>query len=136
MELSNIGCYQAIAVLAVACASAGCVARTLVIESDPPGAEVRLNGAAVGKTPVHVPFRHYGVYDVEVRKAGFETVREGAPVLAPWWARFPLGVFTELLWPGRIQDVRFLAYDLAPPVMPDRAKLLERAEAAAKRLGP
>ncbi len=119
-----------------ASAAAGCVERTLVIESDPPGAAVRLNGAAVGETPVRVPFRHYGVYDVEVRKEGFEPVREGAAVLAPWWARFPLGVFTELLWPGKIQDVRFLTYTLKPPAMPDRAKLLERAEAAAKRLAP
>ena len=116
--------------------AAGCVERTLVIESDPPGAEVRLNGERVGTTPVHVPFRHYGVYDVEVRKEGFEPVREGARVPAPWWARFPLGVFTELLWPGRIRDVHFLTYALAPPAMPDRAKLLERAEAAAKRLAP
>ncbi|MHC5054559.1 MAG: PEGA domain-containing protein [Planctomycetota bacterium] len=116
--------------------AAGCVERTLVIESAPPGAEVRLNGAVVGKTPVHVPFRHYGVYDVEVRKEGFETVRAAEEVPAPCWARFPLGVFAELLWPGRIQDTHFLEYDLAPPAMPDRAKLLERAEAAAKRLAP
>ncbi len=116
--------------------AAGCVERTLVIESDPSGAEVRLNGQRVGVTPVRVPFRHYGIYDVEVRHDGFATAREAAPVLAPWWARFPLGVFTELLWPGKIQDVHFLKYDLTAPVMPDRAKLLERAEAAAKRLSP
>lgn len=127
---------HAVGFILAASVAAGCVERTLVIESDPPGAEVRLNGSVVGRTPVHVPFRHYGVYDVEVRKEGFEPVREGAPVMAPWWARFPVGVFTELLWPGRIRDVHFLRYDLAPPAMPDRAKLLERAEAAAKRLAP
>jgi len=127
---------RAIAVAFAASVAAGCVERTLVIESDPPGAEVRLNGARVGVTPVQVPFRHYGVYDVEVRKDGFETVREAEPVLAPWWGRFPLGVFSELLWPGRIRDVRFLKYDLAPPTMPDRAGLLERADAAAERLAP
>ncbi len=128
--------WRAIGLVFAASVSVGCVERTLVIESDPSGAEVRLNGAIVGKTPVTVPFRHYGVYDVEVRKDGFEPVREAAPVLAPWWARFPLGIFTELLWPGRIQDMHYLRYDLAPPAMPDRAKLLERAEAASKRLSP
>ncbi len=128
--------WRAIGLVLAASTAVGCVERTLVIESDPSGAEVRLNGVRVGRTPVRVPFRHYGIYDVEVRHDGFEPVREGAPVLAPWWARFPLGVFTELLWPGRIPDVHFLKYDLAPPAMPDRAKLLERADAAAKRLSP
>jgi len=127
---------RAIAVAFAASVAAGCVERTLVIESDPPGAEVRLNGARVGVTPVQVPCRHYGVYDVEVRKDGFETVREAEPVLAPWWGRFPLGVFSELLWPGRIRGVRFLKYDLAPPTMPERAGLLKRADAAAERLAP
>jgi hypothetical protein len=126
--------WRAVAVLATAWLAAGCIERTLIIESNPPGAEVRLNGSIVGKTPLRMPFRHYGIYDVEVRKAGFEPVREGAPILSPWWASFPLCVFTEFLWPGRIQDVHFLEYDLAPPVTPDRAKLLERAETAEKRL--
>jgi hypothetical protein len=117
----------------VVSASAGCVERTLIIESNPSGAQVRLNGQRVGKTPLRVPFRHYGIYDVEVRHDGFEPIREAASVLAPWWARFPLGIFSELLWPGRIQDVHFLKYDLKAPAMPDRAKLLKRAEAAAKR---
>lgn len=128
--------WRAVGLAFVASATAGCVERTLVIESDPPGAEVRLNGARAGETPVRVAFRHYGVYDVEVRKEGFEPVREAEPVLAPWWARFPLDLFTELLWPGRIQDVRFLSYDLAPPSMPDRAELIERAEAAARNSAP
>ena len=125
----------AVALLCVASAT-GCVERTLVIESDPPGAEVRLNGRAAGETPARVPFRHYGVYDVELRKEGFETVRAAEEVLAPWWARFPLGVFTELVWPGRIRDVRFLKYALAPPAMPERENLLERADAGAKRIAP
>ena len=128
--------WRALALALAASVAAGCVERTLIIETPPPGAEVRLNGARVGVTPVHVSFRHYGVYDVEVRKEGFETVREAEPVLAPWWGRFPLGVFSELFWPGRIRDVRFLKYDLAPPTMPDRAELLERADAAAKALAP
>lgn len=118
----------------MAVASSGCISRSLMIESDPPGAEVRLNGTLVGETaagrPLWVPFRHYGIYDVEVRKKGFETLREREPVLAPGWARFPLCLFTELLWPGVIHDEHYLSYRLSPPVPPDRAELLRRATEA------
>ena len=77
-----------------------------------------------------VSFRHYGVYDVEVRKEGFETLRSPEPVLAPPWARFPLCLFTELLWPGVIHDDRYLSYELAPPVTPAAGELLRRAAEA------
>ncbi len=111
----------------VVAACSGCISRSLLIESEPPGAQVRLNGTPVGETPVTVSFRHYGTYDVELRKEGFETLRTREPVPAPFYARFPLCLFTELLWPGRIRDDRYLSYKLARPVAPDRAGLLRRA---------
>jgi hypothetical protein len=116
---------SAVALVVAACA--GCISRSLLIESEPPGARVSLNGTPVGETPVTVPFRHYGMYDVELRKDGFETVRTREPVRAPLYARFPLCLFTELLWPGRITDDHYLSYKLARPVAPDRAGLLRRA---------
>ena len=115
------------AVALVVAACSGCISRSLLIESEPPGAQVRLNGTPVGETPVTVSFRHYGTYDVELRKDGFETLRTQEPVDAPVYARFPLCLFTELLWPGRIRDDRYLRYKLARPVAPDRAGLLRRA---------
>ncbi len=116
-----------------AMAASGGIARSLTITSDPAGAEVRLNGTPVGATPVTVPFRHYGVYRVELRKDGFATVEAPAPVLAPGYARFPLGLFSALLWPGVIRDDRYLAYELGPQETPDREGLLERAATAAGR---
>ncbi len=120
----------------MAVAFTGCIARSLVIESDPPGAELRLNGAAVGKTPVRVAFRHYGIYRIELRKDGFEPLVVEEPVLAPAYARFPLCLFTELLWPGRIRDERYVQYTLARPRAPDRAGLLRRAAEAAAEQAP
>ncbi len=125
--------FPAAALLAAALsASTGCIARTLTVESDPPGAEVRLNGHRVGRTPVTVPFLHYGVYDVELRKEGMATLRAEAPVMAPGYARFPVCLFTEFLWPGTIHDDRKLSYVLKPPVTPGAKELLERAERAAR----
>ena len=123
------------AVALVVAACSGCISRSLLIESEPPGAQVRLNGTPVGETPVTVSFRHYGIYDVELRKDGFETVRTVEPVTAPLYARFPLCLFTELLWPGRIRDDRYLSYKLARPVAPDRAGLLRRAAGMSSSVG-
>ena len=122
-----------LSLLVAAAASAGCIERALVIESDPAGAEVRLNGTLVGTTPVWVPFRHYGDYEIELRKEGFATLAVAEPVRAPFYARFPLCLFTELLWPGRIRDERYLSYTLEPPSSPDRAELLEAPRAGDDR---
>ncbi|MHC5079610.1 MAG: PEGA domain-containing protein, partial [Planctomycetota bacterium] len=53
----------------------GCVERTIEVRSDPPGAEVYLDRAFRGRTPVRLPFHHYGVREITVRKAGFKTRR-------------------------------------------------------------
>ena len=119
------------AILALAAAACpGCIERALTVESDPPGAAVRLNGRAVGQTPMRVRFLHYGVYEVELRKEGYATIRVEADVLAPGYARFPLCLLTELLAPFVIRDERVLKYRLAPPAVADRAGLLERAARA------
>ncbi len=110
-----------------------CIARTITVESTPPGAEVSLNGRVVGKTPVTVPFRHYGVYRVELRKTGFETLEIEEPLVAPVYARCPLCIFTELLWPASLRDGRYLSYELEKPRTPERTGLLKRAGEAFRR---
>jgi hypothetical protein len=117
-------------------AAPGCIERSITVESDPPGAAVRLNGRAVGTTPVTVPFRHYGVYRVELKKSGHETLETVEPVLAPAYARFPLCIFTEFLWPGTLRDEHYLSYEIEEPRTPERAGLLERAASSGQRRGP
>lgn len=52
---------------------AGCsTQRTLVLDSDPPGARVWVNGEDKGVAPVAVPFVHYGTFDVRLEKKGYE----------------------------------------------------------------
>src|SRR6478672_8516057 len=53
---------------------AGCVERRFVIESDPPGALVLLNGQPLGTTPVDGYFTYYGNYRFTIIKDGFETL--------------------------------------------------------------
>jgi len=113
----------------------GCVERVLAIRSDPPDAEVTLDGKGVGRTPVDVPFDWYGGREIIVRKAGYKTVHTIEHVGAPWYQIFPLDFFTDVLLPFKIRDVRELAYKLekeSEPVPP--AELRERANELKKKL--
>lgn len=118
---------RAVLLAAAAALASGCIERALAIESEPPFAEVFLNGVRMDPTPVRVPFRHYGVYEVELRKEGFETLVRREAVSAPFYARFPLCLLTEFLWPGLIRDERRFAYRLEPLREVDRADLLRAA---------
>jgi hypothetical protein len=49
--------------------------RVLTIDSKPQGARIWVNGALQAKrTPVDVPFTHYGRFDVRLEKEGYESV--------------------------------------------------------------
>jgi len=48
----------------------GCVERLITVKSTPAGALVYLNDEEVGRTPVTVPFKFYGVYDVRLEHDG------------------------------------------------------------------
>src|SRR5581483_10051303 len=51
----------------------GCVERRYVIESDPPGALVLVNGQPLGTTPVDGYFTYYGSYTFTLIKDGYQT---------------------------------------------------------------
>ena len=61
-----------VATLATACAGP---TKTLIINSDPPGADVWVNGEKLeGQTPVRVPFEWYGMFEVRLEKEGYESL--------------------------------------------------------------
>src|SRR4051812_11540396 len=86
----RIGLLCLILVPLLSLAGGGCVQRTLTVKSDPPGAIVSLNGVEVGRTPIERDFTWYGVYDVELRKDGYEPLKKRGDVIAPWWQWVPL----------------------------------------------
>ena len=117
-----------IAVLLVVTASlAGCIQRTITINSEPQGALVHLNDVEVGRTPVTVPFTFYGTYDVRLEKEGFETLTTATEAQMPWWEAPGPDLVAEAM-PGN-QDVA-LRWDYvlepAQPVNPDA--LIDRAK--------
>src|ERR1041384_5794278 len=86
----------------------GCVDRRFVIDSDPPGAIVYVNGKQVGATPVEMPFTYYGKYRFVFVRDGYETWTVDEQVCAPWWEYIPLEFVSENLIPWTIRDVRYI----------------------------
>ncbi len=90
--------------LVVLLVSPGCVTRKLFIRSEPPGAEVLLDGEVVGTTPYEQEFLSYGVRRVELRLPGFQREVQAIDVERPWWQYFPMSLVTDVLVPWHIQD--------------------------------
>jgi hypothetical protein len=109
----------------------GCIRKTLEITSEPPGAQVIVNGEAAGDTPVKMQFQHHGVYRVELRKPGYVPVVDGLRVRARLYEFIGIDIISGLVWPGTIRDERKAHYRLKkiPPM--DAEKLLAAARKAA-----
>jgi hypothetical protein len=113
--------------------------RTLRFTSDPPGAEVSLDGTPVGLTPVEVEFFHYGTRRVVFRRPGYGTTSLRVELQVPWYARFPLDIVSEVVLPFGWKDKRHLHVDLVAGSeemsLPDLRSVFDRAEAL-RRAGP
>jgi hypothetical protein len=130
----------AAAALAIACGA--CVTRRIAIRSTPPGAPVWLDEKYVGKTPVDVPFVHYGKRKLQVGPihaagagsmsaegavdekeaaegraapaAGYAAHRRMIDLRAPWYDWFPIDLVTNILVPWTIINEVPVQVTLAP----------------------
>ena len=123
-----------------ALALSACVAqRELTVSSDPPGAEVRLDEEHVGFTPVEIPFTHYGKRRVTLYLDGYLSRSDVIDLKPPWYGRFPLDIFTEVLipigWKQHEQHHVLLERGSGKIPAPDLRDVLDRAEAM-RRAGP
>jgi len=75
---------------------------------------VRIDDRAVGVTPIRLGFQHYGVRRVTLYKEGYRTHSQRIQLRAPWYARFPVDLFTEVLLPLGIDDHREYTVPLVP----------------------
>jgi hypothetical protein len=123
---------RAILLVAAALAGAGlpgCVERRYVIESDPPGALVLVNGQPLGTTPVDGYFTYYGAYDITLIKDGFQTKQVQQRIGMPWYQVPGVDFISEQIYPGKIEDIRRYRYCLEPLVQVRTDELLQQAEA-------
>ena len=91
-----------------------CVERRLLVRTDPPGAEVTVNGDRVGRSPVRLPFDHYGKFLVEVEKPGYEPAEKVVELRSPWYQKPGVDFFSDVLWPARIEDGHEVELKLEP----------------------
>jgi hypothetical protein len=116
-----------IAILFVAGLS-GCIEQRYVIESDPPGALVLVNGQPLGVTPVDGYFTYYGTYDFTLVKDGYETKVIRQKIAAPWYELPGIDFLTENVYPAKIEDVRRFRFSLEPLVQVREGDLLQQAD--------
>ena len=87
-------------VLAAVGLACGCVERRYTIRTDPPGAQVIVNGESLGPTPASHNFYYYGDREITLVLDGYETKTLIQPINAPWWDNYLTEFFTENLVPG------------------------------------
>ena len=129
--------WQAVA-LCVAAASllllGGCVERTLIIRSDPPGANLIVNGDPHGVAPVEIPFETYGIFEVVASLPRHQRLQTAVPVKAPWYEQIPIDFFVENIWPFTVTDRHEVILSLEPTLPADDAGIGRREEQLRERM--
>ncbi len=115
-------------------AAAGCVERKLWVRTDPPEAEVSLNGRPVGVSPVAIPFSFYGVVRVEATKSGYREAAARVDLDTPWYEIFPLDFLSENLLPFTLVDEHRALLRLEPVAPLETEADRERARREAGEL--
>lgn len=120
------------AALAGALLSTGCLERTIEVSTSPPGAEVYVNDAYIGRTPTTTGFEFYGQYDVRIRKDGYEPISTNRNASMPLWelppidlaaSAVPITLPNEQRWDFEMQP----SPDMNAPA--ERESIIERARA-------
>lgn len=74
-----------------------CVRSKVRVTSEPPGAEVTMNGINLGQTPVEQPFNWFWYYDFVAAKDGYESTGVRKRFRSPVWLWPPLDLFMEAM---------------------------------------
>jgi hypothetical protein len=125
----------ALAMVAAGMLAGGCVERRMLIRSDPSGAPVWIDEEAAGITPAEAPFKHYGRRRVRVGPVRdekghmiYEASEAMAEVLPPWYQKFPVDFFVEVLYPFTVVDTQEFTFELKPAVEESDEDVITHAE--------
>ncbi len=137
----RLGIPRLACILLLAGMTAACVERKLLLRSDPPGAEVALDGRMVGVTPLEVPFVYYGTRRITMRLENHASESHLIDVAAPWYQLPVLDFAFEALVPWRLLDEREVVFVLdesdrsGPEGGEPGGRLVRRAEQYLRREG-
>ncbi|MBI1337723.1 MAG: PEGA domain-containing protein [Phycisphaera sp.] len=115
-----------VGVVLVGALISGCVERTITVTSEPSGALTYINDQEVGRTPVTVPFRFYGTYDVRLEKDGYTTLWTQAKARAPVWEYPGPDLLAEAV-PGAKSNIAW-HFDLQPRPATQEDLLIDHAQ--------
>ncbi|MAT13869.1 MAG: hypothetical protein CMJ46_01205 [Planctomyces sp.] len=109
-------------------AGSGCasVFRRITIESDPPGALVKVDGKEVGYTPASLSFTYYGTHEITLIKDGYQTLTVMQKVQAPWYQWPGIEFFADNFSPQKITDRHVFRYSMQRQQIPPSNELLQR----------
>ncbi len=117
--------------LLLVAAGTGCVSRRLMVQSNPPGALVLLEGKEVGYTPTAIDFTYYGTREITLIKDGYETLTVLQKVPTPWYQIPGVDFFSDNLLPYRVADRHSFSYSMNPlrqeDITPNRG-VVDRAQ--------
>ena len=99
-----------------------------------PGAET-----LVATTPIEYPFKHYGIRRVRVGpirdesdKVVYLAAEKEVEIVPPWYQKYPIDFFVEVLWPWTLVDTHEIEIRLTRPSPPSALSVEERAEAVVR----
>jgi PEGA domain len=107
----------------------GCVHRRVTINSNPPGALVKVDGKDIGYTPASFDFTWYGTREVKLLKDGYETHTEHIEIDSPWYQKFPMDFFSDNFLGQHVTDHRQFGFQLRPKRQDHSSDVMNRAKA-------
>lgn len=107
-------------IFAAAALLAGCVERRIYLISEPPGADVYIDGEFIGQTraeddpdgPLYANFIYYGTREYTLRMPGYETLNNSVRLETPWYQYPPMDFFAEVLAPWKIVDRHYIHVEM------------------------
>lgn len=105
----------------------GCAEHRIIINSEPPGASVCLDGKEKGITPISVPFTFYGNREIILEKDDYQTYKAITQVNPPIFQVFPFDILL-LFVPYPFVDSHSFYFILEKQGKTDIKKSLERME--------
>ncbi len=118
---------------AAVAAGSGCVDRRFVVETNVPGAQIAVDGTPLGPSPVDSQYLFAGTYVFTASAPGYETARVPVALKAKWYQYPPFDFIVEVLYPGRIEDVRTVRITLDEARPKSEADLLGAADRVRQR---
>lgn len=91
----------------------GAIRKVATITSEPSGAQVWINGAYRGKTPVEIPYNWNWYYDFVLKKEGYQDFYMRERFYAPARHWIPFDFFMEAA-PVRSNEPQWRHYQLVP----------------------